>query len=194
MTDTKQIFDSRASDQEFDALVLTEFPYPIAVNYQRLLKATTPLAKIDDGLQIYEFGLRTVTLVIINQYLNQDINKVNDEGFNQLLANKLPENSLGDWVNLFFRSLQAYEGKQDLFFTPELYEILWDITNKPHKRHKGVRKPFQRLVELRNNKAHLRLADSEENAQEVLQNLRTVLLHFHFICQYDLIRITGALC
>ncbi|MCA9942897.1 MAG: NACHT domain-containing protein [Anaerolineales bacterium] len=175
---------------EFDQLVLTEFPYPIAISYQKLLEAKTWRAKIDEGLKIFEFTLRTLTLILINQYLNEDINKINDESFNRLLLSQLPEATLGSWVELFFRSLKTYEDKQNLFFMPELYEIMWDTSQEPHTRRTRVRIPFQRLVELRNARAHLRLADTEETAQEVLHNLQATLAQFAFIHQYDLIRIT----
>lgn len=175
---------------EFDQLILTEFPYPIAISYQKLLEATTWRRKIDEGLKIFEFTLRTMALILINQYLNEDIKKVNDERFNQLLLSKLPEATLGSWVQLFFDSLQVYEDKQNFFFAPELYEILWDTSKEPHTKRKGVRGPFDRLAELRNAKAHFRLADTEENAQEVLKNLQATLDEFSFINKYDLIRIT----
>lgn len=181
------------NSEEFDKLILNEFPCPIAASYQKLLKATTWRAKIDEGLKLFEFGLRTVALVLINQYLNEDIQKVNDESFNQLLLSKLPEATLGSWVELFFRCLQVYDSKQKLFFTPELHEILWDTSKQPHTKRKGARGSFQRLVELRNARAHLRLADTEENAQEVLQNLQATIAKFTFIRQYDLIRVTEKL-
>ena len=201
MTRQTQGSESSLTDNELDQLILSEYPLPIAVNYQRLLDMVPWIQRTDRVLELFEWGLRTVTLTILSQYLTRDIHEVNHEKLNYQLLKHLPQASLGKWVELLFLSLEVYEGKQDLFFTQELYQLYWDTSTTPHRKHRGIKKirgPFDRLVQIRNDLVHRRSlpeteADWEAIGREAQDLLRSILKQFSFIRDYYLIRVVRQL-
>ena len=181
---------------ELDKLVLTEYPYPIAVNYKRLLDEQDWEKKTHICIQVFEFGLRAITLGLISQYLIRDAEKVSDPQLNQLLLKRLSRATLGTWNEMFFKALQAYQGKRNLFFMPELYDLYWDTSTSPHRPHEGICAPFDQLIQIRNDLAHGVPPADEVGWQALFEEsfrlLRQVLSHFTFLENYDLIRIRWA--
>ena len=184
------------TDEKLDQLVLSEYPYPIAVNYKRLLEEQDWEKKTRACIQVFEFGLRAITLGLISQYLIRDVEKVSDPQLNRLLLTRLSRATLGTWNDIFFKALQAYEGKHNLFFMPELYDLYWDTSTSPHRPHKGLRAPFDRLVQIRNDLAHgvppIDEATWQALFEESFRLLHQVLGHFTFLENYDLIRVLRA--
>jgi hypothetical protein len=195
MTTKSAVFRGYVPD-ELDELILQEFPRPIAVNYCRLLEMQDWQKKTEHCLRVFEFGLRTMALGVISQYLIRDADKVNDPYLNRLLLDKLPgKASLGTWQQIFFTTLRAYQGERGLFFMPELYDFYWDTQREPHRRKKGVEDSFTWLVQTRNDLAH-RLGPSmpeewEDLFHETFRHLRELLKRFTFLQKYDLIRVVG---
>ena len=181
---------------ELDQLVITRFPYPIATHYQQMLDAPDWRAKVDLALWVFGFGLRTIALGIISEYLIRDADKVSDPRLNELLLKRFPRPSLGTWQDLFFSGLRAYAQKRELVFIQELYDLYWDTSSEPHRERAGIQEPYTRLVVLRNQLAHQKISpstDAEWRAvgEQILPDLRAVLGQFAFIQNYDLIHITG---
>jgi len=56
-------FSTSSSDDSLDQLILTEYPYPIAVNYRRLLKTEGWEARTRKCIEVFEYGLRAITPV-----------------------------------------------------------------------------------------------------------------------------------
>lgn len=185
--------DNSDALSELDRLILTEYPYPIAVNYKRLLDEQDWEKKTQACIQVFEYGVRAIALGLISQYLIRDVEKVSDPQLNHLLLTRLSRATLGTWNDIFFKALQAYQDKRNLFFMPELYDLYWDISTSPHRPHKGIRAPFDRLVQIRNDLAHGVRPRDEASWQalfgESFSLLRQVLSHFIFLENYDLIRI-----
>jgi hypothetical protein len=181
------------TDDKLDQLILSEYPYPIAVNYHRLLEAQGWEARTRKCIEVFEYGLRAITLGVLSQYLIRDVHQVSDVELDRKLYRKLPEASVGQWVEFFFLALRAYRGQRKRFFMPELYDLYWDTSQDPHQRRKGVRQPFNRLVQIRNDLAHRLAPESEDEwevlGREALGHLRTILGWFSFLQHYDLIRI-----
>lgn len=181
------------SDDQVDQLVLTEYPYPIAVNYRRLLESQSWEACTRKCIEVFEYGLRTITLGVLSQYLIRDVDKLSDTQLDKMLHKNLPEASLGRWNEFFWQMLRAYGGRRELFFMPKLYDLHWDISYEPHRKREGVRGPFDRMVQIRNELAH-RLSPNTEDGWQVLGEealglLRTILARFSFLQDYDLIQI-----
>jgi hypothetical protein len=191
--DNETKFDT--TSDELDQLILSEYPYPVAVNYRRLLEIEGWEARTRKCIEIFEYGLRTITLVVLSQYLIRDVHQVSDLVLDRKLYRSLPEASLGQWTEFFFLGLRAYRGRRDLFFMREMYDLYWDTSQEPHQPRKGFRAPFSRLVEIRNDLAHRLEPDSEAAwqglGQEALGCLLTILEEFSFLQNYDLIRIVG---
>lgn len=185
--------DAEWTEDEFDQIVLSEYPYPIAVNYRRLLEIKGWEARTRRCIEVFEYSLRFVTLSVLSQYLIRDLHRVSDIELDRKLHRNLSRASLGQWVEFLFLSLRAYSGKRELLFMPELYDWYWDVSQEPHRARKGVRGPFQRLVEIRNDLAHRPPPSSEEGwksvGKEAWECLRTVLKRFGFLQHYDLIRV-----
>lgn len=176
-----------------DNLILSEYPYPIAMNYQRLLETESWEARTRKCIEVFEFGLRTITLGLLSQYLLRDVHQVSDPELDRKLYHHLAQSSLGQWSEFFFLTLRAYRGKRKLFFMPELYDLYWDTSQEPHEAREGIHRPFVRMVQIRNDLVHRLAPDSEKYwealAQEALSHLRVVLRQFEFLRHYDLIRI-----
>ncbi len=187
---------AKLSSDEIDQLVLTEYPYPIAANYRRMLEADSWQKKTRDCIKVFEYSIRAITLGVLSQYLIRDLDKFSDPELNrELFKKKLSEISLGTWVQYLFLTLKVYGGKRDIFFMQELYDLYWDITRTPHQPRKGVQPPFESLVQIRNNLEHKTEPKDEKGwenlGREALENLREVMRHFSFLQHYDLIRIVN---
>lgn len=190
MSHTKSSTDICALDE----LVLSQFPRPIAVHYCRLLESATWEARTHKCFEVFEIGLRAITLGVLSQYLIRDLDQVHDLELDRKLVQSLARATLGQWVEFFFLCLRAYDGHRELLFMPELYDLYWDTSKKQQRPRKGVRGAFQRLVELRNDVVHLRRLPAgekewEELGRQALGHLRRILEHFDFLQGYDLIRI-----
>jgi hypothetical protein len=184
------------TDDELDQLVKTEFPYPIAVNYRRLLEIEEWEKKTRYCLEVFEFGLRAIALGLLSQYCIRDLDQVSDPTLDRLLWYKLAKPSTGQWVELLFLGLRAYGGRRDLIFMSELYDLYWDTLREPHQYRKGARGPFQRLVEIRNAVVHYRVLPRDESewkalGEEAMGYFRDILRRFGFLQHYDMIRILG---
>src|SRR4028118_2265414 len=100
---------------DMDRLVLTRFPYPIAVGYRRVLDAPTWEEKVRSAIDVFDYGTRTLTLGLIRRYLLDDDRTVEDAGLNTLLKSKLPTASLGTWTDILFSILWVYKEHRDRF-------------------------------------------------------------------------------
>jgi hypothetical protein len=123
--------DGPMEEADFNAFILANMPYFIAVNYQRLLEAQSPQEQVKLTLHIYNLGLRALTISLVSQYLIRDRENVDDPYLNELLWEKFDHLTTGAWEEIFFTALKAYEGKQDLFFMPELHDFYWDTETFP---------------------------------------------------------------
>lgn len=174
-------------------LILEEFPYPVSVNYHQLLEIQGWEARTRKCIQIFEFGLRSITLFILSQYLIDDVADVFNSNLDRLLHRKLGRAALGDWVEFFFQCLYAYQGKRNRLFIPELYDLYWDKNYDPNRKRKGVQTPYTRLVQIRNDLSHSLPPNDEAGwklvGEEALQCLNNILEQFEFLKDYDLIRI-----
>jgi hypothetical protein len=186
---------SEISDAELDQLIMSEYPYPIAVNYRRLLECEGWEARTRKCIEVFEYGLRAIAPGVLSQYLIRDVHQVSDLELDRKLHRHLAKATLGQWVEFFFLSLRAYRGQRQLFFMPELYDLYWDTSREPHQYRKGVQAPFQGLVKIRNDLAHRPAPKNEEAWEELgrkaLAHLRTILGQFNFLRHYDLIRVVG---
>lgn len=181
---------------DLNKLVTEEFPYPIAFHYRELLKIKDWEKKTRKGIYIFEITVRAITCYVLSEYLIEDLENINNPEFDRLLLKRLGQASLGQWVGFLFDCLATYQDKREQFFIPELYDFYWDTAKTPHRKKEGVRNPFLRLVEIRNDLAHHRLVPKNDAGWmrlgvEVLQNLQTIFGNLAFLQDYDLIRVTN---
>lgn len=182
------------SDDQLDRLIISEYPYPIAVNYQRLLNLENLQAKTSACIQVFEVSLRFMALTVVCQYLLQGTGKITDPYVNELLLEKFPRRqSLGTWQQLLFSILRAYEGNRELFFIPELYDFYWETNEEPHRPQKDIEQNFNRLLQIRNDLAH-RSGPTDEDSwvklfTESYFHLRNILNSFSFLKNYQLVRL-----
>lgn len=180
---------------DFDRNVLTKYPYPIAVRYRRILEERDPRTKVDEITRVFDFGMRTLALGLIQQYINSDVNRISDPYLNSLLIDRLRRPSLGSWKDIFFSAIKAYKGNQNMLFMPELYDMYWDTSQSPHVARPDVEDPFNKLVNQRNTNISLHEYGEyykigwEGVAEQMFENLRKVLLHFQFLTDYSLVQI-----
>jgi hypothetical protein len=181
-------------NSELDKLILESTPYFIAVEYRRLLNAETFEDKTRHAMRVYELGLRGIAIITVSQYLIRDAEKISDPTLNHLLLTKLPFANLTTWQQILFTTLKTYERKRPLFFMPELYDFYWDTDDNVVRPNLAVESLFERLTQvyndLNNRVTPTTETDWQELYDEVIDLLRTVLSHFTFFQNYELIRIT----
>lgn len=188
--------NSQLSNQDLEAIIVEHFPYPVAVNYQRMLETGHLESKVRLCLQIFEYTLRAMALGLVSQYLIRDKEETSGTQLNNLLSRRrFRRATLGEWNELFFATLKTYEGERQRFFIPELYDMYWETDVQPHRPRKGVRKSFQSLVEIRNEVAHGVPPVTEAGWQKELDKVRPllhdVLSRFVFLKNYELIRVVN---
>ena len=192
---------STLTDAQLDQIILKDFPHPIATNYAQMLRQTSWEARTRKALEVFEFGVRIITLNVLSQYLIYDMHLVTYAELDRKLYKQLPQASLGQWVEFFFMSLKAYQGRRDRFFIHELYDLYWDTRFEPHHERRKVRGAYNQLVEIRNDLAHRIPPENEDHwrilCEKVENCLREVFRQFSFIKEYTLIRLktcTGETC
>lgn len=181
---------------DLDSIVLNEFPHFLATRFKLMLDTTSFQLKVSHALSFFEVGLRTFTLGILSQYLYRDLALINDPVVNNtaltLMQGGKKKPALGDWNRLFFSLLTAYESHRERFFMPQLYDFYWNTTKDSDQKRPGVRKAFDKLVELRNIKSHAepsRERGWEPLWSEIEEYLYEVIETLSFISDYDLIYI-----
>jgi hypothetical protein len=175
--------------------LLAHLPNFLAVNYQTMLDATDDQVCVQVGLKTFSLGLRFLTIIVTSQYLIQDERSVSDPHLNTLLRERLPLGDLQNWSNVFLTALKAYEGLEDRFFIPELYEMYWDTSDVNQHRPRGdIEQNVRRLVALSND-FHSRKnlpsdgAGWKELADEIKLRMGELLGRLRFLANYELLRI-----
>src|SRR5919109_241888 len=106
---------SELTPDPIDELVLTEYPYPIAANYRRILESRDWERRTRECIDVFGYGMRAMTLGILSQYLIRDRDVFSDQTLNrELYKQKLSNISPGTWVSYLFLALKAYGGKREL--------------------------------------------------------------------------------
>jgi hypothetical protein len=177
---------------DFDRMVLTEYPYPIAVGYRRVLEAKDDRTKVDRALTVFDLGIRTLALGYVQQYSLRDAPTLNSSELNSLIFKEFPRPTLGTWKNIVFAALRAYKSHRNRLFMQELHDIYWGTDDKGRQQ---IEQPFQKLVDLRNEiehelKAMLRDLDWANYSAQIVPRLVEVLKQFEFLRDYDLVHIT----
>jgi hypothetical protein len=114
------------TDAEFDEAVVVNMPHYIATNYRTLLEATNNEQRVRVILHLYKLVLRTLTIMMVSQYLVLDKETVQDSRLDTLLLKEFQHRmTLDAWQKVLFTALQVYEGNQKLLFMPEIYDLYW---------------------------------------------------------------------
>ena len=93
--------------KELVQIILNEFPFPIAVSYQKIIDQETWKEKVESAVRVFDYLLRTLCLVVISQYLVYDRGKdFSDSDLNEKLRSKLPTASFGIWFDILFSTLK----------------------------------------------------------------------------------------
>jgi hypothetical protein len=128
---SKQKESARKAMEE---LVLAEHSYFIASNYRRMLEATDRKIPTHECIKLFEYGMRFVTLGILNQYIPLDIHEI----YNPDLHREFNKKKLADYQ----------PGKQDFleliiryFFILDLGEMVFSVSQDTPSRQllKGVK-------------------------------------------------------
>lgn len=174
--------------------ICQQMPHFLALNYRQAISTLMPEDRVRWVLHTYDLLLRLLTVVSVSQYLLRDREDITDPRLNELLLSRFPRFTLDGWQQILFATLQTYEGKRELLFIEELYDVYWDSSVIPHRRRHEAERAFERLtqisMELRTNGAAPRdKAEWEALAQESLRLLQCVFTNVAFLGDYDLIRI-----
>jgi len=117
-----------------DAIILDEYPYPLARSYQRAARSTRDDSLIHDYLMdLYEMTVKYLAIVVMAQYTN-DPDAV-DERISQSLQG-LVRPSLGMWVGWLRDIIRYYDKQQKPLLVSELtafYSMKLRFDNKKGK-------------------------------------------------------------
>jgi hypothetical protein len=169
----------------FDQLVLNEFPYPIALAYQRLLDTDDPAEQAEFCRQTFYFGIRAISFGLVIQYLKAPPNAVNDTQLNEDIQEHLKAPRTQQWISLLDSVLRAYRDHAELFFIPELYDLYWDRTGQEPVARPG---PWDLLNDIARLSNTISASPSERAnyADVILRKLREALGYFEFLARYEL--------
>ena len=176
---------------EFDSIVIEQFPYPIAVNYSRVLMEESWQGKVRQTIRLFEFVVRILALTLIGQYLIKDRELFSDNDLNWKLQSKLSNATLGVWVDIFFSIFQAYARLgRNKFFIPEMFDLFYE-----NERKKINKAEFQRIVEIRNEITHGLPPQIEDEWKIIFDELQplmnSVLRKLMFFQKYELVLNSG---
>jgi hypothetical protein len=184
MSDIQKLLDAELTD-----FVLEHFPTPLAIAYQRLVQSETWHDCFYRTLALFDYGLRSLTLIYVRHYLLQDSGgKFNHHGLNHALS-KFNVPTLGAWLEVLITSMDAYKDQKEISLFPE-----WHAIYEDQEQGKKFRDACQKIIEVRNSILHRFVPDTEEAwmeaSKKLLQNLQIILYLFKFIKKYRLIGIT----
>ena len=183
-----------STPDELTHLVLNEFPYAIAVHYERMLREEDWQKKVSATFRVFEFTLRTLTLALLGDYFS-DIEIVNDAKLTSEIFTHLSRNATwGVWLDWFMRILHSFKGKPEKLVLSELYELYWDTTTPIHRPRTAYREPFDRFVSIRNEIVHHKYQPPTAQAwaavfRELGDILRQILTDLAFLQNYDVVRV-----
>lgn len=146
--------------ENLKVVVLENFPTPIAIAFQRMQTAETWQARTNWALHVFEYSLRSLSLIVVSQYLIKDHdNSFFDPKLDQLLLRQMSRQQFGSWVEILFTTLKYYTNSKRALFIPEMENL------------RAVRKDFNDLVEKRNKLVHGIHPINEAKWQEEFQNI-----------------------
>jgi len=177
-----------------DDVLLSTLPHFISVNFNLLLQARSSEQQVRQAAHTYDLVLRMLTILMVSQYLGHRQEEISDPYLNELLLQKFPHLTLDTWQLLFFAALRAYDGKRDLLFVPQLYDMYWDSSSLPHHRRTAVEDTFSRLTQIAAGVQANRALPTDDKtwsslSTETMTLLRGILRDISFLASYDLIRI-----
>jgi hypothetical protein len=185
------------SDETLDQRIILHYPLPIAFHYQKMLEEKNWEAKTHEVIRVFEYTLRVMNLMLASQYLQQRRNgEFDDAEINKQLHSivQVPATNKG-WVGLFFAFLKNYKGHRDLFFMPELYDLVWESKRTQAAERAGVRKPYDQLVIIRNDVIHGAPPENEAGWiglwKDENEYLIQILQSLQFLASYELCHIIG---
>jgi|GEM_PF-3834251 hypothetical protein len=179
------------SPNNINDIVITRFPFPIAFNYNRMLYEKDTEKKLRMCLQVFEYTIRTLALGLLSQYLTYDIESIDNAVLNKLLRTKISKATLGSWVEIFFSTIEAYRDHKDKLFIPEFFDFYWTLRSEKLTPRENIRKPYSRLVEIRNDLYHGVDPKSEDGwrnkLEEVYPIIQNIFSHLSFLENYNLL-------
>jgi len=183
---------NQADRARLDGVILNSYPTPIAILYKKMLQENRYQLKTQTALELFEVWMRSITLQMLIQYLDQDIKTLHNDDADKLneKLKAIYKPSLGDIVELFFSLLKAYQEHPEQLFMRELYNIQWDAGTK--KKVSRAREDFDTLITIRNELAHGRSKPQSEDAWQGLYLdveplLLSVMSRFQFVQGYRIV-------
>jgi hypothetical protein len=174
---------------DLDEFILTEMPYFIAVNYQRMLKAESAEEKSRIGIHLFELSIRTLAINLVSQYLFRDRETVSERQIDVYLYKKIRYAPIDFCKKIFFDIMHVYEHIQERLFISELYNLVWDGSFTPPKWRSDIEEDFERLSQIAVDDIKSISISWSELSREITQRLSRILLELRFMGRYDLIQI-----
>lgn len=177
-------------------VILYQFPFPVAVRYRRMLETETFESKATNAVRVYEAGLRSLTLGLLGQFLQQDLGSAANARLKDLTW-RLVEHpqSPGVWTDVFIGALETLRGQRHRFFMRELYDFFWGSPKESIERQEEVRAALKRIVNLAGRVTGAPPKEPsgwEELYQQLDTALHQILSQFVFVAGYDLLYIASA--
>lgn len=187
-----QIIDLAIDDKEFDNYIVCHFPNYISFHYQKLLSAKSDDEGIKECFYIFELTLKTLTFILINQYLKHDISGNSSKVVNSLISDNLSTATLSTWKHIFFSILNIYKHEEQLFI-PELFKIKIEIDSN-RQEDSNIVTIINTVIQIKNEIEFgikpLNTNEVCEINQKIVFLIKTLLNKILFFKNYKLIYIT----
>ncbi len=179
------------SEESIAQIVIEEFPYPVALAYQRLLETDDPTERALLCLETFHFSIRAIAFAVIIRYLLDSHQLVNHKALNDHIQQFFNKYRSQRWIELLQFALQAYRDHHDSFFMPELYDLYWDRSGaEPAERKGGLWDLLNDLArldnEIKGGEEHGSGKNPAAIADELVDKLRQVIQYFVFMRHYHL--------
>jgi len=181
-------------NQELSNIIENQYPYPIAVEFRRLLTpeyskpGTMRLHKILEVTENTAHFLALLTVCELRELVERKQLTISD-AYSKEFPGRITRTSMGKWIALLRDSLALVQASGQETFVRELPEFFLKKSNAPAPAQEA----FNKLTSLRNNLAHptqeLTTHDYLQACNKAEELLEVILKELHFITGYHMLHI-----
>jgi hypothetical protein len=173
---------------EHDALIVREYPYVLALPYQRAILEQDVYRKLHLLAESFLNLLKYLGLLVASEYFYSGHKH---KGINANFRELLFRPQMGYWNRFIRESIEQLDGIGHAWFMPELPEYYRTIENSLFARDPHTPTPIGKLIELRNRHLGHGMVPADDLCEELWQThallLKELLLKLDFCRRYTMV-------
>jgi CheY-like chemotaxis protein len=178
----REKLDRKNKVEEFEDVILNEYPTPFTYIYQELKSDILPLQKLNRQKDLLELLLNFSAIVILCEYLNGG---ARDAELDAYIQAKIQKPSLGEWSNTIYEILKRKESFKETFFMDAFSSF---FTNRN-------RRSIGELIGVRNNYVGHGATHTDYEYENIVKRCDELLIpllqDYQFITQFLLILVSS---